>query len=505
MATGWSNSTTSARLPRLFELMQTIGLSFEADRFLCEIVKIAVMSEIRDMKYRARIPVKDGFQLYGTMDETNTLREGEVYIVTEEETESGRRERRALVRDRVVIARTPALHPGDMQVVKAVDVPAESPLRKHHNCIFFSQQGARDLPSQLGGGDLDGDLYYVFYDSRLMPTSAHEPADYAPVRPRNLGRPVQVNDIANFFIDFMINDKLGRISTRHKVLADQKERGTLDSGCITLAKLGSDAVDFSKSGVPVDEAGMPPGKYYIRPDFMAPGPECIINDLGKIDLQEPEVNDIDEPDSLSVLDPDKARYRYYRSEKALGHLYRNIDEWKFLDRMRGAFVAAEQGSGGESLMQKLERYIDRETPNIQWQHHIPFAENVREYYEDNMLDIMDTLRIHRGKPLTELEVVSGNILGHKQRASNRYIYEANIEVQSRYGRDHDGIVYDIVHGDGDGDDKSEALPRAIACFKVALRTEGWECRKAIQSWKYVAARVCLEQLCEFRVGSLRPF
>jgi hypothetical protein len=41
-----------------------------------------------------------------------------------------------------------------------------------------------------------------------------------------------------------------------------------------------------------------------------------------------------------------------------------------------------------------------------------------------MVDIMDTLRAHRGKPLTELEVFSGNILGKKERAATRNIREA---------------------------------------------------------------------------------
>jgi hypothetical protein len=74
------------------------------------------------------------------------------------------------------------------------------------------------------------------------------------------------------------------------------------------------------------------------------------------------------------------RIRYYRSEKVLGHLYRNIDEKKFFDRMKGDFAAMRHTWGGESLIQKLERYIDRETRIVQWEHHTKFAENLREQY-----------------------------------------------------------------------------------------------------------------------------
>lgn len=119
---------------------------------------------------------------------------------------------------------------------------------------------------------------------------------------------------------------------------------------------------------------------------------------------------------------------------------------------------------------------------------------------------MDTLRPHRGKPLTELEVFSSNILGNKERASTRYIREANQEVKERFDRDVGAIIKRILLGNDDteSDAGAEALPRAIACFKIALETEGWQNYIMLKSWKYVAMAVCLEQLWRHRGGSLRP-
>jgi hypothetical protein len=59
-------------------------------------------------------------------------------------------------------------------------------------------------------------------------------------------------------------------------------------------------------------------------------------------------------------------------------LYRDIDEKKFFDRMKVDFVAMRHYWGGESLVQKLEPYIARETSFIQWEHHTTFAEELRE-------------------------------------------------------------------------------------------------------------------------------
>jgi hypothetical protein len=123
-----------------------------------------------------------------------------------------------------------------------------------------------------------------------------------------------------------------------------------------------------------------------------------------------------------------------------------------------------------------------------------------------MVDIMYSMRPHRGQPLTELEVFSGNILGKKERMATKHIREANKEVQERFDRDVSDMARRIARGDADWEDSddAEALPRAIACFKVSLETIGWENQVLLRSWKYVAAAVCLEQLSVYHHGLLRP-
>ena len=185
------------------------------------------------------------------MDETNFLQEGQIYCSAQH----GDDIEPSILTGPVVTTRCPALHPGDVRVVDAVDAPPKSPLRALHNCIVFSSQGERDLPSQLSGGDLDGDLYNIIYDGSLYPDRVVEPADYPIAAPVDIGREVTRSDMTDFFIQFMENDALGRISTLHQTLADQKEEGTLDPDCILLAEMASTAVDFSKTGIPVSTSG----------------------------------------------------------------------------------------------------------------------------------------------------------------------------------------------------------------------------------------------------------
>lgn len=233
-------------LPWFIRQLDTLGLSFHDEPFLKNIIETAVLIELRSLKYKARIPVEDGYTLHGIMDETGFLKEGEVFCIIEKAGNPY-----VIVDQDVLVSRSPALHPGDIQLVNAVNVPNKSPLLHLRNCICFSQQGSRDLPSKLSGGDLDGDLYQVLFDSRAKAKRFFKPADYPRPTPIDLGRDVVREDMTEFFITFMATDQLGRIANNHKILADQRPAGTLDKDCLTLAEMHSTAVDFSKSGVPV--------------------------------------------------------------------------------------------------------------------------------------------------------------------------------------------------------------------------------------------------------------
>ena len=182
----------------------------------------------------------------GIMDESKILKENQVYCCY---THNGAEPR--VLNGNVVITRSPALHPGDVQLVEAVDVPAGHPLQALHNVVVFSSHGERDLPSQLSGGDLDGDLYNIIYDDTLYPRRISQPADYPTAVPSENSKPVERSDITDFFIKFMENDNLGLIATLHQILADQSPEGTFDPLCIEVAGMHSTAVDFSKTGIPV--------------------------------------------------------------------------------------------------------------------------------------------------------------------------------------------------------------------------------------------------------------
>jgi hypothetical protein len=361
-----NNVGQHARVPWLIRKLDAVNFHPLKDPFIRDVVELSTLIQLRELKHRSRIPVEEGVTLYGIMDEFDVLQEGEIYCCTDKH----------VVEGRVAITRSPALHPGDIQFATAVDIPDDCPLHSLHNCIVFSQHGERDLPSQLSGGDLDGDLYNVIWDPRLQPKIIHRPADYPRVPALEIAELVKRSDMTDFFIQFMENDQLGRIAKLHQQLADIKDKGTFDPDCLLLAEMHSTAVDFSKTGRPVDMQKLPRSKP-VRPDFMAPGPRYKIEKQGIQQIEE-EIED-EEGDVVTALDPESTRVRYYESSRILGRLYRAIDEQKFLKELQTQSKSSSTTAElGPTLIDEVWRYVLQQTRLVQWIHHKDHARDIRE-------------------------------------------------------------------------------------------------------------------------------
>ncbi|KAL8946947.1 MAG: hypothetical protein Q9222_006725, partial [Ikaeria aurantiellina] len=441
----------AARLPWLVRKLFYMGMSFTDDSFLRHALELALLVELRELKHRSRIHVDRGVTVYGIMDETGHLKEGEIYCSVQNE-KTG-----LILTGRVVITRCPALHPGDVQFVNAVDVPSSSPLRSVHNCVVFSSKGQRCLPSQLSGGDLDGDLYNIIYDDSLMPSKLSDPADYESPQPIDIGREVGRLDMTNFFIQFMENDQLGRIATLHQTLADQSSDGVFNPACILLAEMHSTAVDFSKTGIPVDMSQLPKASR-ARPDFQARGPRALLQDT--ISIKDIEAVEETEEDVIEDEGPEPI---YYQSEKVLGRLYRAIDERAIFEEIQKRASEAEP----LDLAERVWAYVKRNTALIQYEHYLPFARDIREAYEDNLTDTMLENSHHPTHFVSEVEVFAGTLLG-KDGAQSKRQRESSKSMKEKHDRDVTYTVQCILQGEEEDTSKEEALERSIACLDVAI-------------------------------------
>ncbi|KAJ0100570.1 hypothetical protein Patl1_20784 [Pistacia atlantica] len=219
----------------------------DAEPFLSLMLQTFRASSLQDLRTKARIFLPKGRAMMGTLDETGTLEYGQ-----SRGNESGQR---SVCKGKVVVAKNPCLHPGDMRVLKAVDVPA---LYHMVDCVVFPAKG-----------------------------KSFNPMDYNPGPPKVLHRDVMIEDVEEYFVDFIVNDTLGIISNAHVVFADKEPKKARSKQCLQLAQLSSIAVDFQKTGVAAEIPGELRVKKY--PDFM------------------------DKPDHMT-----------YQSERVMGRLYREV-------------------------------------------------------------------------------------------------------------------------------------------------------------------------------------
>ncbi|KUI62533.1 RNA-dependent RNA polymerase 1 [Cytospora mali] len=490
------------RLHRLFVQFENLGIDYRKDDFLRSIVEAMILRELRLLKHKSRIPVRQGVTLFGIMDETGFLKENEVYVTYdtmgsrfEPPPESGRP---------LLVTRSPALHPGDIQMACNAIPPDGHPLRDHYNVIVFSRNGKRDLPSQLSGGDLDGDIYNIIWDKGARPQKTFEAADYTRVDPIDLGRDVTRDDMAEFFVDFMKLDHLGPIATRHMILADQKEEGILHIDCLKLAELHSTAVDFSKTGREVSLKDLPRANKR-RPDFLAPGTETRLVDKSTIELDDYIVETAVDEEEDQYSSP---KYEYYRSEKLLGQLYRAVNEQKiWYEHVKSKVRPQGHLFWEESINKLLPRYEAVVDNPRGWVDHLETGREIRSWYEVAVSEAMAKFSGHPTKSLTELETFIGSII-NKSGVQNHRQRDSSIKLKAEFDRISTWITGQMRRVRPDSEPtgyqtRFDNLHLCLACLHAGceeMRGQRRSRQKDMQSFKVVAACALLAELGVFENG-----
>ncbi|PIA63818.1 hypothetical protein AQUCO_00201270v1 [Aquilegia coerulea] len=165
--------------------MLMCGYKPDAEPYLSMMLQIFRTSKLLELRKKSRICISDGRSLMGCLDETRTLEYGQVFVQVSRvgrkqnhgNAWSGSDQHTRIVEGTVVVAKNPCLHPGDVRVLRAVNVPA---LQHMMDCVVFPQKGSRPHPNECSGSDLDGDIYFVSWDPELIPPRQIQPMDYTP-------------------------------------------------------------------------------------------------------------------------------------------------------------------------------------------------------------------------------------------------------------------------------------------------------------------------------------
>ncbi|KAB2624280.1 RNA-dependent RNA polymerase 1 [Pyrus ussuriensis x Pyrus communis] len=196
--------------------MLSCGYKPDAEPFLSLTLQAFCASKLMELRTKTRIFVSSGRSMMGCLDETGTLEYGQVFVQCSHRvistgsahSNTTSSEEKFVVDGNVVVARNPCLHPGDVRVLTAVDVPA-----LHHmvDCVVFPQKGKRPHPDECSGGDLDGDFYFVSWDSDLIPPWKVRPMNYTPAPTIELDHDVTM-EVQCSRLSLLLNIFYGRVS-----------------------------------------------------------------------------------------------------------------------------------------------------------------------------------------------------------------------------------------------------------------------------------------------------
>jgi len=243
-------------------------------------------SSIQNLKYR----LTNSRRLYGVLDYTNTLKPGEVFICVDNQ---------ALDTD-VLVTKEPATHRGDLIKLRAVKYESMMRLK---DVIVFSRQSDRPDADRITGSDLDGDCFFVTWNSDIVQRYVgFQSGEFEPSSTTNSADTSHLdNDLpiqhTSHVIDQMGKDIVNRmtnqttyippsdlISIRQRFLSDMPpgawahdrlwKAGSLMKN---LSLMINQAIDAPKSGNWVDESEISSAFFEEVPKFPDFHPEAHCN------------------------------------------------------------------------------------------------------------------------------------------------------------------------------------------------------------------------------------
>ncbi|CAD8123706.1 unnamed protein product [Paramecium sonneborni] len=226
---------------------------------------------LMQLRKKTTILVEKAARVLGIIDEHQILQPNEIYCLVQDENNEQQIEPEN-IQGEVLVTRNPCLHPGDIKKLKALSTQeilqrnhGKNPYSQLINCLIFPANG-NSLPCQIAGGDLDGDLYFICWDNRLLPPQLVKPMIYDEKKinsvnskkmdfkdnnkkfHENTDRNFDLKNMFDFLFLYLNSETLGMIDNSHLAQADKSEKKANDPNCLELAELHAEAVDFVKTG-----------------------------------------------------------------------------------------------------------------------------------------------------------------------------------------------------------------------------------------------------------------
>lgn len=128
------------KIPFILKSLEKLDIvDFSGDDFYVRMRELAVNHILRDLKFRARIPIPGAWTLVGVADIHRYLKPNQIFTCIRP-VHGGVK----YLSGRVLIFRSPVIHPGDVQIVEAIGAPPLNSCFQEEelpNTVVFSVQG----------------------------------------------------------------------------------------------------------------------------------------------------------------------------------------------------------------------------------------------------------------------------------------------------------------------------------------------------------------------------
>ncbi|KAK3748423.1 hypothetical protein QZH41_005767 [Actinostola sp. cb2023] len=214
----------------------------------------SVQSKLVSESGRLRILIPESRNIYGVCDQTGCLEYGECFLrITDANVGYPK-----TIKGQVVVCKNPCYLLGDVRVLKAVDdtdKPATRDLNHLVDCIVFPVCGKRPHPDEIAGSDLDGDMFFVTWDSDLIPPAMNPPYDYPGAVSKPQGRITLEKTLKYFALQNETQKLTGKVDKYFRQWANAK--GVESDECARLGMLFSRVIDSAKSGEKFNSKDLP--------------------------------------------------------------------------------------------------------------------------------------------------------------------------------------------------------------------------------------------------------
>lgn len=215
------------------------------------------------LKLKSHVKIPQSANMFMVADFSSTLNEGEVHVSFSSRFQVEGFCDTLLEGMDILVARSPAHLPSDIQRVRVVSHPR---LRKLKDVIVFSTKGKDPLADKLSGGDYDGDIAWVCWDRKIVENFRNAAVPQCPdlFKEGYLSKldltfqglrtqETNLDDMCAKFVHtafgFNMAQSLLGSCTKYKEKLCYNQNAVNSDGAVILSKLVGHLVDQSKQGI----------------------------------------------------------------------------------------------------------------------------------------------------------------------------------------------------------------------------------------------------------------